>query len=261
MSNIGLIAGSGELPLEIAKKVNVYTIGFSNITDKRIEKKSVKTNWFQLGDFLKIIEYLKQNNITQIIIAGKIHHTKLFATPQLDDVAREFVSNLKDFRGQTALKSIVNKLESNGIKVLDLRTYIKNLIVGDGVITQTQPSQKEMDDINFAKEVLRELSKFDIGQTVIVRNKTIVAVEGVEGTDECIKRAGKFLKNAVVVKLARKNQDVRFDLPVIGIKTVKLMKKFDYKTLAIETDKTIVLSFDRVIDFMNKNNMVMVGIN
>jgi hypothetical protein len=263
---IGLIAGSGELPIEFAKSAvekghQVYTVAVKKITDKKIEKYS-NTKWIHFGEAQKLIDTLKNLNIQNVVMLGKIqHYSLIFSLHRLDERAKKFLNTLKDKKAKTILEGVIEELEKEGFHFIDPTPYLEKLLFPEGVIAGSKPTEREFEDIMFGLKIAKEIADLDIGQTVVVKDKIVIAVEGIEGTDNCILRAGKLGgENTVVCKVARENQDFRYDVPVIGTKTLESMKKAKAKILAVEAKKSYLLNKEEFIKKANKFGISVIGI-
>ncbi|MFN3966527.1 MAG: LpxI family protein [Endomicrobiia bacterium] len=269
MENIGLITGKGNLPILLAKNIRenyketkIFAIGFSGETNKKIKKYSDEFKIVPFGSFGKLVEYFKFKNVKKTLMAGLVNHRKLFdKNVKLDEHAKKIFENIKDNKADSILSSIAEELEKNKIELMPMLDFIKSSIAEEGFLTKTQPDQLQIQDIEFGFEIAKELSKLDIGQTIVVKNKCIVAVESIEGTDLCLLRAGKLAKeNTVVLKIAKFHQDPRFDLPIIGPKTIKIMKRIKSKVLAIESGKTCIIDKEQTIKLADKYGISIVGL-
>ncbi|MEJ5172673.1 MAG: UDP-2,3-diacylglucosamine diphosphatase LpxI [Hydrogenothermaceae bacterium] len=263
---VGLIAGSGQLPLEFAKSVSetenqLYIFAIKSSTDKNIEKFG-KTFWFSFGEAQKLIDTMKSLNVENLVMLGKIEHSSiLFHFYKLDSRSREFLSKIKDRRAKSILYGIIEELEEEGFNFIDPTPYLRNLLVPEGVLTQIEPDDNLMEDIKFGMRIAKEIADLDIGQTVVVKDKVVVAVEGIEGTDRCILRSKDLVSEGVVVcKAARKNQDMRYDVPVIGMKTLENIKKVKGKALAVEAGKTYLLDRDVFLKKADQWGIPVVGV-
>ena len=263
---IGLIAGAGELPVEFAKNASkknedVITVAIKNITDKKIQKYS-KTKWLHFGEAQKLIDTFKEENVKNLVMLGKIeHYSLIFSLHKLDKRAREFFNSLKDKKAKTILEGVIKELEKEGFNFIDPAPYLESLLFPEGLINNIEILEKEMEDVIFGLKIAKEIADLDIGQTVVVKDKIVIAVEGIEGTDQCIIRAGKLGgKDTVVCKVARKNQDFRYDVPVVGIKTLKSMRKAKARVLAVEAGKAYLLNKEDFIKTADKFGISVIGI-
>lgn len=263
---IGLIAGSGQLPIEFAKSVyksgqDLYICAIKSSANKEIEKFG-KTFWFSFGESQKIIDMFKENDVKKLVMLGKIEHSSiLFHFYKLDKRAREFLSKIKDKRAKSILYGIIRELETEGFEFIDPTPYLEHLVVEEGVIGNIKPDSQILEDIKFGMHIAKEVAQLDIGQTVVVKDKVVVAVEGLEGTDKCILRSKELCgEGSVICKAARKNQDMRYDVPVVGLKTLESLRKIGAKALAIEASKTYLLDRETFIKKADDYGIAVVGV-
>lgn len=260
-----LLAGAGDFPLLVATELkkngyNVSVIAFNSETSKEIESYTTDIAWLEVGSFSKLFSVISSKNIKNLILAGKIDHRYLF-TKKLDDAGTKFFSSLKDTRAETILLSLIEEFKKLGITVLPSTTGVEHLFAKEGILNGVEINTDEMRDIELGFKVAKGLSSFDVGQTVVVRNGTVVALEALEGTDETILRSGRLSgPGNVVVKVARPSQDLRFDLPVVGDKTVEVLIKTSARVLAIESGKTLVFNKESLFEKAAKNNISIYGI-
>ena len=263
---IGLIAGKSDLPIEFAKSVKsnskeLVIFAIKSITDKQIEKYG-KTYWINFGEAQKLIDLMHKEKVTHFVMLGKIeHHLLIFSFFKLDKRAKEFLSKLKDKKAKTILEGVINELESEGFKALDPTPYLGSLLVNEGLLNNIPLEEKYKKDVDFGIKIAKQIAQLDIGQTVVVKDQIVIAVEGIEGTDKCIERAGKLGgEELVVCKCARKNQDMRYDVPVIGEKTLESMKKAKAKVLAVEAGKTYLVNKEAFIKKADKLGISVIGV-
>ncbi|MBN1385323.1 MAG: UDP-2,3-diacylglucosamine diphosphatase LpxI [Elusimicrobia bacterium] len=261
---LGLIAGNGNFPLIFIKEAKktgeqVVAIALHDETDKTIEKLADKTYWINVGQLSKLISILKKEKIQKCVMAGQVKHRKLFSVkPDLKAIA--LLAKLKSKTADSILSAICDELKREGIDFIPSNTYLKNFIPKKGILTKKKPDKNQIKDIEFGFYIAKENTRLDIGQTVCVRDKSIIAVEAMEGTDECIKRAGKITDSFTVVKVARPKQDMRFDIPVIGIKTMETLKVAGVSVLAVEAGKTLILELDSVVKSADENNISIIAV-
>ncbi|ACO04310.1 MAG TPA: DUF1009 domain-containing protein [Persephonella sp.] len=265
MRKVGLIAGSGELPLEFArsaseKGIHVTVLAIKKTTDRNIEKYG-KTHWLNFGEAQKLIDLLKKEGIKDLVMLGKIeHYSLIFSLHKLDKRAREFFSKLKDKRAKTILEAVMDELSKEGFSFIDPTPYLENLLIEEGLIAGRIEDKRLMNDALFGLKIAKEIAQLDIGQTVVVKDGIVIAVEGIEGTDKCIIRGGELGgEGTVVCKVARKNQDMRYDVPVIGTKTLKSMKKAKARLLAVEAGKTFLLEREKFKKLAEKFGIAVIG--
>ncbi len=262
----GLIAGDGELPIRFAqeaKKSGFDVVAISLSSDNRSElKKLCKAVYaFGPGEIMKIREALKKENIKQITFLGKVHKGMLLRNPKLDSLAIEILKNNLKLNDDAIMQAAVAELEKVGIEVLDQTLFIKQLMVPKGVLTKNRPTEDQIRDVEYGYEVAKQIGDIDVGQSVVVKNKMVLAIEAIEGTDKAIERGGKLgKKGAVVVKVSKPAQDKRFDIPTVGLCTLKMMKKVKASVLAIESGETIIVQQEEMVKFAEKNNIVIIAI-
>lgn len=261
-----LIAGDGELPVCMAKNASesgfeVIAIALSNDNKKNLKKYCTKVYEYGPGELLKIEKVLKDEKITQLTFLGKVHKGLIIKKPKFDAKALEMVKNALLLNDDAVMNLIVDELNKLGITVLDQTIFIKNLMVPRGVLGKCNPTEEQLADINYGYLLAKEMGKLDIGQSVVVKEKMVMAVEAIEGTDRCIRRGCKLAKKGgVVVKVSKPSQDKRFDIPAVGMRTLKNMKKYKGKVIALEADETIIVDQQKMIEFADKNNIVVMAL-
>jgi hypothetical protein len=264
---IGLIAGAGELPIVFAKTAQekgdeVFILGIHGITDDKISKYG-NVKWVNFGKLQEVLDYLKENNIKNLVMLGKIEHKLLLESiSELDTRTLMFLAKLPDQRAETILGGLIKELEEEGFIFIDPTPYLGSLLVTEGLINNIKPTEKQIEDAKFGLKIAKAVADLDIGQTVVVKDKIVVAVEALEGTDKCILRAGELAgEGTVVCKVARKHQDFRFDVPVIGLKTLESMKQAKAKFLAVEAGKTYLLNREEFIKKADEYGISVMGFN
>lgn len=262
----GLIAGDGLLPVKMAQYAkdngfDVIAISLSADNCQQLKKYCSKVYSFSPGEILKIEKVLKTEEIKQLTFLGKVHKGLLLRRPKFDARALEFVKNAVKLNDDDVMLSIVKELEDIGITTLDQTIFIKNLMISAGVLGKLNPTQSQMEDVNYGFALAKEMGKLDIGQSVVIKDKMIMAVEAIEGTDKCIARGAKLAKNgASVIKVSKPSQDKRFDIPTIGLKTLQTMKKYKASLLTVEANETIIVDQEKVIKYADKNNIVLMAV-
>lgn len=270
---LGIIAGEGKYPVLSAKGANeegwqvVVACVKGNAYESDFKPYSKAVTTLKLGQFTKCVEFLKQNGVTHVIMAGRVKHISIFSLIP-DMRMAKVLASLRDKRAESLLGAAISEFKKEGIEVLSSFSFLKNCTVKAGVLTKRAPSEDEKLNIDLGLKVAYTLAELDVGLTVVLSDKAVLAVEGMEGTDECIKRGGEIYKTAkskekhslVIVKVARPKQDDRFDLPVIGKGTIKTMLKAGANILAVEAGKTVVLDVEEVIEIADKNNISIIAI-
>ncbi|HBE88393.1 MAG TPA: DUF1009 domain-containing protein [Elusimicrobia bacterium] len=259
---IGLIAGAGSFPLLFAREARdrgceVFTAGLTGMTSPEAEKLSKELVYFRLGQLSAPIEFFKKNGVSRVLMAGKIEHVSIFGGFLPDLRAAKLLLTLKDRRPTSIFAAIAGELARDGIEVINSATFLESSLPKPGPLTEKKPHKDRESSIAAGWKAARTVADLDIGLTVVSRGGAIVAVEGMEGTDECIKRAGDIFarllpgekppKDMVVVKVARPGQDMRFDLPVVGSSTLEAMAAAGADTLALEAGTTLVLEMDKFL--------------
>lgn len=262
----GLIAGDGLLPVKMAQHAKengfeVVAISLSNDNYQQLKKYCSNVYSVAPGEVLKIEKILKDEEIKQLTFLGKVHKGLLLKRPKFDAKAVEMVKNATKLNDDEVMLALVSELEQRGITVLDQTIFIKSLMIPAGVLGKVNPTPAQMDDVNYGYSLAKEMGKLDVGQSVVIKNKMIMAAEAIEGTDKCIIRGSKLAKKgAVVVKVAKPSQDKRFDIPTVGLRTLKTMKKYKANLLAVEANETIIVDQEDVIKFADKNNIVIMAV-
>lgn len=263
---LGLIAGMGELPIAVAceAKSHGYTIcaiALEPLADKALSSHVDEIKWVNVGKLGTIINSLKKSGIKEAVMAGKVSKTLLYKSKITPDLrAVKLLFTLKDRRDDSILLAIAKELADEGIELLDITLFSTGLLMPEGVLTKSKPSNDERKDIEFGWMMAKEIGRLDIGQTVVVKNRAVMAVEAIEGTDEAIKRGGKLAgEGAVVVKVSKPNQDMRFDVPAVGLQTLSAMREVNARVLCVEAKKSLILNKDKLLEEAKKAGISIVG--
>ncbi len=263
---IGLIAGNGKFPLifaQEAKRVGaeLVALAIKKETSPRLENLVDRIHWVNVGQLGNLIEICKKEGITRAVMAGQVRHTRLFGQVKLDARAMALLAGVKDKKANSLLGAVADELLREGIELIDSATYLSHLLPSPGILTRRKPTQKEWRDIEFGHKMAKEIAGLDIGQTVVVKDQTVLAVEGMDGTDRTIKRGGKLGRgDVVVVKVSKPQQDRRFDLPIIGERTIEVLKQAKAKVLAFSARSTILLDREKVVKSANQNGISLVAV-
>lgn len=262
----GLIAGDGLLPVKMAQyaKENgfeVVAISLSNDNCRELKKYCSKVYSFCPGEALKIEKVLKEEGIKQLTFLGKVSKNIILKRPKFDSKALDFIKRAVRLNDDKVMLMLIEELENIGITIIDQTTFIKNLMIPSGILGKVQPTKEQVDDVNYGYWLAKETGKLDIGQSVVIKDKMIMAVEAIEGTDKCIRRGCKLAKkDACVIKVAKPNQDKRFDIPAIGLRTLKTMRKYKASLIAVEAGETIIVDQEAVIKYADKHNIVIMAV-
>ncbi|MDD5618341.1 MAG: UDP-2,3-diacylglucosamine diphosphatase LpxI [Candidatus Omnitrophica bacterium] len=264
---IGLISGSGKFPFMFAKAAKkkdfrIVSIAIKGNTDPRLKNFVDEMKWFGISEFSKIIDFLNEEKISSVIMAGQIKPRTLFDKKILrDEGLRELIVSLEDRRADSVFGAISQKIIVSGIKLLDSTIFLEDYLPKKGVLTREEPDKEIWDDINFGFQMAKEIGRLDIGQTVVVKNKTVVAVEALEGTDATILRAGSIAsRGCVAVKVSKPNQDMRFDIPVVGLRTVENLARIKARCLAFESEKTLLIDKEKCIKKAERHHLIIAAV-
>lgn len=262
----GLIAGDGLLPVKMAQYAkdngfDVIAISLSSDNYKQLKKYCSKVYSCAPGEVSKIENIIKKEEIKQLTFLGKVHKGLLLKRPKFDLKAIELLKNAKKLNDDEVMLLLVSELEKVGVTVLDQTIFIKNLMIPAGILGKYKPTQAQIDDVNYGYSIAKEIGKIDVGQSVVIKDKMIMAVEAIEGTDKCIIRGAKLAKKgAAVIKVAKPEQDKRFDIPTVGLRTLQTMKKYKANLLSVEANETIIVDQEKVVTFADKNNIIIMAI-
>ncbi|MBX2860853.1 MAG: UDP-2,3-diacylglucosamine diphosphatase LpxI [Vampirovibrio sp.] len=279
---IGLIAGEGELPVRVAENArdrgaSVVSLSVSSKNRTALAKVcDGAVHAIQPGMVETNLALLRKEAVKHIVFAGKVNKWILLKHPQLDQRAVAALKEVSRFNDDDVMLWLVNSLESEGFQVLNQTAFLRDLFLPAGVCTKAQPTERDRQDIKMGFNLAKTMGGLDIGQTVTVKHGMVLAVEAIEGSDECIKRAGKWSKRSgsflglfglngkqtggVVVKVEKPGQDPRFDVPTVGLRTLKTMRKAGLNVLATEANKTFYLEPQKMKEYANEHGMVMVSV-
>lgn len=264
MEKIGLIAGRGNFPILFAQEAKslgyqVMAIAVKGNTRKVLKKYADKLFWIDVREFKQIASLFKKENISKVAMAGQINPYFLFCPKMMNhpDIL-DFFGTIKDRRADTIFRSFVEKIEAAGLTFLNSTAFLSKYMPKETVLTREQPSEDEYKDIRFGFKIAKHLGDMDIGQSVCVKNGVILAVESIEGTDNTIRRARQLARKAIVlVKASKPTQDMRFDVPVVGLGTIRNLPKGS--CLAIEAGKTLFLDQPKAMCLAEKKNIKVIS--
>ncbi len=264
---IGIIAGRGELPLVIAEdaKVRGYRVvvaALEHLATPDLEKFSDSFRWLNVGKLASLIEYLQKEGVREAVMAGKVPKALIFEGKIKPDLrAMKLLFTLKDRTDDGILNALSDELLREGIRIVDTASFSPNLLMPEGVITLARPSKEQWKDIAFGWAIAKGIGGMDIGQTVVVKDKAVMAVEAIEGTDEAILRGGLYANGgAVIVKVSKPQQDMRLDVPAIGLATVETMVRAGAGVLALEAGRSIIIQRKDVVNRADLAGITIAGI-
>ena len=277
---LGLIAGNGRFPFLLldaarAQGIAVVVAAIKEETDLEIEMRAqndagVTVYWLSLGELSKLIETFHKESVTRAVMAGQGKHKQIFSSIRPDWRLAKLLLNLRTRNTDMLLGAVAKVLGDEGIELISSTAFLEPLLAEEGVLTQRAPSEDERKNIEYGLGVARAVAGFDIGQTVVVAAQACVAVEAMEGTDAAIERAGELMgsldaeastleRKLTVVKVAKPNQDMRFDVPVIGMRTIEAMRRAGASCLSVEAGRTLLFDREHLLDAANKAGLAIVA--
>jgi UDP-2,3-diacylglucosamine hydrolase len=263
---LGLIAGNGRFPIifaDNARKLgyHVSAVAHEGETDPELANHVDRIHWIKIGQLNKLINAFKDDQVHQAVMLGGIKKTHVFTTVRPDFRTLALATRLALWKDDDILRELAKELEKEGITICESTFGLEGILAEEGLLTTRRPSEKEWEDIRYGWEVAHDIGRLDIGQCVVVKDRVVVAVEAVEGTDEAIKRGGQLAKDgAVVVKRCKPQQDLRFDLPAVGPRTIDIMASVDASVLAVEAGRTILLDRDLMLEKAKAARIAVVGL-
>ncbi len=262
---IGLIAGSGRFPrlfADAAKAAgyDVYAVAYVNAAEMGLEKHVRQIKWLHLGEIERLLQFFVQAEVTETVIMGGVSKTHLFADIKPDAKALSMIGGLTETHDDVLLRRFADLLEENGVRVLASTFLLPDILAPEGCWTRKTPEAVQTIDIDIGWKVAKTIGRLDVGQCVVVEEGTVLAVEAIDGTDATIKRGGRLGGgNAVVVKVCKPQQDMRFDIPAVGIDTIRTMQKAGAGTLALEAGKAIVFDKADMVALANSANICILA--
>jgi DUF1009 family protein len=272
---LGLIAGNGRFPLLVldaarARGAEVVVAAIKEETSPEIEQHgAAAVHWMSLGELGKLIDTFKREGVSEAIMAGQVKHKQIFSSIRPDWKMAKLLLSLRSRNTDALIGAVAKLLAEEGITLLDSTAFLTPLLAPAGLLTRRAPDEQEQRDITYGRAAARHLAQYDIGQTVVIAEAACVAVEAMEGTDATIRRAGEILatmqgvsalsRKLTVVKVAKPNQDMRFDVPVIGRATIETMSKAGATCLALDAGKCLLLDGDAIIQAANAMEIAIVA--
>jgi len=283
---LGLIAGNGRFPFLLldaarAHEAEVVVAAIKEETDPEMNDRAaadpgISVHWLSLGELSRLIETFQQAGITKAVMAGQVKHRQIFSSIRPDWRLAKLLLSLRTRNTDMLLGAVAKVLGDEGIELLSSTTYLEPLLAKPGVLTARAPHDQEQLDITYGREVARAIAGYDLGQTVVVASQACIAIEAMEGTDAAIERAGALMqtldneastsatstlvRSLTVVKVAKPKQDMRFDVPVIGIRTIEVMQQAHATCLALEAHKTLIFDLDKVLARANEAGIAIVAL-
>jgi DUF1009 family protein len=276
MQRLGLIAGNGKFPFLVldaarAQGYEVVVAAIKEETFSEIESRgAAAVHWFSLGELSKLIEMFQREGVHRAIMAGQVRHKQIFSSIRPDWRLAKLLLSLTTRNTDSLLGAVAKVLADEGIALESSTWLLEPLLVKPGVLSRRPPTDQERKNIDYGRRVARDLARHDIGQTVVIADAACVAVEAMEGTDAAIERAGQIMRSLegeastlsralTVVKIAKPNQDMRFDVPVIGVKTIEVMRDAGATCLALDAGKCLLLDGETILEAANLNGVAIVS--
>ena len=267
---LGLIAGEGDLPLEVARAARaggrrVHAVAFRDLTRKALEREVDRLEWLHLGQLGALLATFRRAGVGEAVLVGKVAKTHLYAGSRSlrpDARAIELLKGLADRRDDSILRALADWLESEGIALRPQGEWVPHLLAGEGCLGAALPSAEQMADVAFAWPIAKGVAGQDIGQCVVVKRGAVLAVEAIEGTDAAVRRGGALAGGgACVVKVAKPCQDLRFDVPTVGPRTLQSLVAVGARLLAVEAGRTLLLGRAELVERADAHGIVLLGVD
>ncbi|MEW5974286.1 MAG: UDP-2,3-diacylglucosamine diphosphatase LpxI [Acidobacteriota bacterium] len=262
MGRYGLIAGNGRFPfllLEAARSqgIRMVVVAIKEETFPEIAEQAETLHWISLGELSKLIKIFHREGVTQAIMAGQVKHKQIFSSIVPDLKLLKLLTSLKTKNTDSLIGGVARILEEEGIQVIDSTSFLRPLLPEPGLLTHRPPNAVETEDIAYGRRIAHEIARLDLGQTIVVRDQACVAIEAMEGTDAVIQRAADLVGNQrfTVIKVSKPNQDMRFDVPVVGLPTVRLMARLGGSALALDAYRTLLMDREQLIAWANEHQI------
>jgi hypothetical protein len=261
-----IIAGNGHFPflvLDAARDQGIepLVVGIREEASPELGRAARALHWVSLGEVAKLLDLLSTERVNKVVLAGQVKHVQLFSSIPADSLVKRVLGSLHRKNTDTLILAFVRMLEGRGIRVVDSTLFLKPLLPGAGVLTRRAPDPGEAADIAYGREIAKKIAGLDIGQTIVVAERACVAVEAMEGTDATIERAAGLSRGRrlVVVKVSKPHQDMRFDVPVVGRKTIQVMTRSNARVLAVDAGRTLLFDRRALIEEANQGDIAIVG--
>ena len=261
----GLIAGNGQFPFLVvngASKAGAFlaVVAIKEETDPRIDEVADNVTWIGIGQLGKMISFFKDQGVEKAIMAGQVRHVQIFSGAMPDLRMVKMLWDLPRRNTDALIGGVANELAKEGIELIDSTHFIQDQLAPEGILTKRKLTDTENENIEYGLHIAGEIARLDLGQTIVVRAKACVAIEAMEGTDAAIRRAGELANGKLtVVKVAKPDQDMRFDVPVVGVPTIKAMIDAGATCLSITAGKTLIFDREEMVELANTNKICIVG--
>ncbi|HLW80571.1 MAG TPA: UDP-2,3-diacylglucosamine diphosphatase LpxI [Candidatus Acidoferrales bacterium] len=260
----GLIAGNGKFPFLVlqgarSRGIDMAVIAIKEEASPELERVARRIHWVSLGELSRAIELMHEEGVKQAVMAGQVKHNKIFSSIRPDWKLAKLLLSLSKKNTDSLIGAVARLLEEEGIHLVDSTSFLGPLLPEKGVLTRRAPNAEESADIAYGRQIAQRLAEVDLGQTVVISDRACVAVEAMEGTDETIERAARLTqgKHLAVVKVSKPSQDMRFDVPVIGLKTIEVMQRSSATALAIDAGRSLLFDRDKLLAAANEANIAI----
>jgi hypothetical protein len=265
---LAIIAGNGRFPflvLAAARDQGIEPLVFAikEEASPELDRSAQTVHWLSLGEVTKFLGLLGAERVERVLLAGQVKHSQLFSSIPADGLATQALTSVERRTTDALIGVFVRMMEARGIEVVDSTLFLKPMLAGAGTLTERGPDPSEIEDIAYGREMAKQIAGLDIGQAVVVADRACVAVEAMEGTDAAIERAAALCngRRLVVVKVSKPDQDMRFDVPVVGAKTIEVMRRANATALAVDAGKTLLFERERMIEEADRAAIAIVGMS
>jgi len=261
----GLIAGNGRFPFLVAEGARAQgaklaVVAIKEETDPRIQEVADNVSWIGIGQLGKMISFFKNQGVTQAIMAGQVKHVQIFSGALPDLRMVKMLWNLPRRNTDALIGGVAAEMAKEGIELIDSTYFIRDQLAPEGVLTKRKPDRQEAENIEYGLHIAHDIARLDLGQTIVVRAAACVAIEAMEGTDATIRRAGELAKGKLtVIKVAKPDQDMRFDVPVVGVPTIETMIDAGATCLSVTAGKTLIFDREDMLKLADKNGITVIG--
>lgn len=265
--SFGLIAGNGRFPFLVlegarAEGVDMVVAAIKEEAEAGVERLASTVEWISVGHLGKLIKFFKSQGVTHAIMAGQVKHAQIFKLNALPDLRMaRMLARLKRRNTDALIGAVCDELEAEGIRLIDSTTFLQPLLARAGTLTKRAPNKHELADIEYGAQIATELGRLDLGQTIVVKNQAVVAIEAMEGTDATIRRAAELVRGhpLTVIKVAKPNQDMRFDVPVIGLETANTLCACNVTAMSLTADRTLIFDRDHTLAAADQHKIAIIA--
>jgi len=261
-----IIAGNGRFPflvLEAARErgIDPLVVAIKEEAFPELAESAREVEWLSLGEVSKLLELLTTQGVNKVVLAGQVKHVQLFSSIKPDGVVQRVLKGMHRKNTDALIGAFVRMLEARGIQVVDSTLFLRPLLATAGPLTKRAPDPGERADIAYGREIAKKIAGLDIGQTIVVADRACVAIEAMEGTDAAIERAAALSngRRLVIVKVSKPKQDMRFDVPVVGVNTIRVMSRSNARALAVDAERTLLFEREQLIEEANQAGIAVVG--